>query len=267
MGVFSEDTAVEPAGAGRFRAEITDRWSVIGSAPNGGYLMAIAARAMAGVSSHPDPVTVTAHFLRPPAPGEATVETEVLKTGRRHTHVQARLLQDGTECVRLLGGFTDLVNLEGPTRVERTPPALPPVEQCEDPTADDDGFAPPILRRFEHRMRPGAMGWVQGRPTGKGEISGWSRFADREPIDPFGVLVVADAYPPAVFNSGSAVGWVPTVELTVQIRAYPAPGWLATRFVTDHITRGYLEEDGQIWDERGNLVALSRQLALLAQPR
>lgn len=268
MGAFSEDTAVAPLGDGRFTATVTDRWSVIGSAPNGGYLMAIAARAMAEVSAHPDPVTVTAHFLRPPTLGELVVETDVVKAGRRHTHLTARLLQDDRECVRLLAAFGDLETLDGPSRVDRQPPELPPVEGCFDPNAaDDGGFAPPILRRFDHRMPPGAMDWVAGRPSGRGEISGYCRWADGEAIDLFGLLVVADAYPPAVFNAGGIVGWTPTVEMTVQLRSRPAPGWLSTRFTTEHVTRGYLEEDGEVWDADGDVVALSRQLALVAQPR
>ncbi len=230
--------------------------------------MALAARAMAEVAAHPDPVTVTAHFLRPAAPGDLTVETTVLKSGRRHTHVSARLVQDGEECTRVLAGFADLGALDGPTRLDRRPPPLPPVDDCFDPNAaDDGGFAPPILRRFDHRMPPGSMDWVAGRPTGVGEISGYCRWADDEPMDPFGLLVVTDAYPPAVFNSGSIVGWTPTVEMTVQIRKRPAAGWLATRFATGHVTRGYLEEDGDVWDADGDVVALSRQLALVAQPR
>lgn len=263
MGAFSEDTAVTPLGDGRFTGTVTDRWSVIGEAPNGGYLMAIAARAMAAVSAHPDPVTVTAHFLRPPRPGPVTVETDVLKSGRRHTHVTARLVQDGRECVRLLAGFADLVAVDGPTRVDRRPPALPPVEAGFDPNLAEE--APPILRRFDHRMAPGSMDWIEGRPSGRGEISGYCRWADDGPVDVLGLLVVADAYPPAVFNTGSVVGWVPTVEMTVQIRKRPAPGWLATRFTTAHVTRGYLEEDGEVWDDRGDVVALSRQLALAAR--
>lgn len=271
---FATDTAVEAAGDGRYGATVTERWSVLGGgAPNGGYLMALAAHAMTLESGRPDPVTLTAHFLRPAAVGPATVVTEVVKAGRRHTTVQARLEQDGRECVRLLGAFTDLEAAEGPTRVDRPPPQLPPIGDCVDVNAEADagadagsgGFAPPILRRFDHRMPPGQMDWARGRPQGRGVFSGYARFADGEPMDTLGLLVLADAYPPAVFNAGGIVGWVPTVELTVQVRKRPADGWLTTRFTTEHVTRGYLEEDGVIFDADGDLVALSRQLALVAR--
>jgi acyl-CoA thioesterase len=53
------------------------------------------------------------------------------------------------------------------------------------------------------------------------------------------------------------------LELTTHVRARPAPGWLACSFATRFITGGFLEEDGEVWDATGRLVAQSRQLALL----
>lgn len=90
---------------------------------------------------------------------------------------------------------------------------------------------------------------------------------DGAAMDTLGVLVVADCYPPAVFDlDGASVGWVPTLELTVQIRRRPEPdGYLASRFTTTAVTDGYLEEDGDIRAADGSLVALSRQLALAAR--
>ena len=62
------------------------------------------------------------------------------------------------------------------------------------------------------------------------------------------------------------VGWVPTIELTVHLRARPAPGWILGQFTTQDMQDGRLIEDGALWDSRGTLVAQSRQLALLLDP-
>jgi len=58
---------------------------------------------------------------------------------------------------------------------------------------------------------------------------------------------------------------VPTVELTVHVRGIPAPGPLQCRFSTRFVQGDSFEEDGEVWDSAGRLVALSRQLALLAR--
>ena len=54
-----------------------------------------------------------------------------------------------------------------------------------------------------------------------------------------------------------------TLELTVHVRAHPAPGWLACRARTRYVMRGYHEEDFEMWDSTGALGAQSRQLAVL----
>jgi acyl-CoA thioesterase len=274
---FATDTAVEPLGEGRYRGVVDPGWAVIdGAAPNGGYLLALAARAMRDPLPHPDPVTVTAYFLAPAVPGELFVDVEVVRTGRRHATVAATITQGERELARLLGTFGDLSAADGPTRVDRQPPSLPPLDECAPITDQAEAAvrsgdktavpAPPILLRFDHRMPPELMGWTRGAPTGRGEIGGYVRWRDGAPMDPLGLLVVADCYPPAVFNAGiSTVGWVPTIELTVQVRKRPAPGFLASRFTTEAVTAGYLEEDGEVWDADGDLVVLSRQLALAAR--
>jgi acyl-CoA thioesterase len=93
-------------------------------------------------------------------------------------------------------------------------------------------------------------------------MGGWVRFADGRPPDLRALALMADSLPPSVFNLGAA-GWVPTLELTVHFRAKPAPGWLLVGFRTRFLINGYLEEDGEIWDSKGDLVAQSRQLARL----
>ncbi len=273
---FERDTAVRRVDEHRYLGTVDAGWAVIdGAAPNGGYLMALAARAMREGLSHPDPVTLTAHFLAPPQPGEVQIDVEVVRAGRRHSTVTAALRQDGRECTRLIGAFGDLGQATGFDRMDRRPRPLPPREQCVDATRlsaeqalANGAVPPPIFQRLEHRMPAGTMDWIVGRPTGRGETGGYVRWPDLAEMDTLGVLVVADCYPPAVFNlgGGAPVGWVPTIELTVQVRKRPAPGWLSTWFTTEAVTAGYLEEDGEVWDADGELVALSRQLALAPRP-
>ena len=75
--------------------------------------------------------------------------------------------------------------------------------------------------------------------------------------------MLVDAAAPAVMELGVAGSL--TAELTVHLRARPAPGWLACRVETRHVVEGFHEEDFEIWDSEGNLVAQARQLALLAE--
>jgi len=263
---FDRDTAVERLGVERFAGEVRAGWRVFGDrAPNGGYLLALGARAMALRADRPDPVSVTAHFLAPPDLGPIEVTTELVRGGGRHVTVAARLLQEGRECVRLLGTFSDLTRADGPTRVLRTPPPLPPRETVPVVTLPRED-TPEIFARLEHRMPTSLTGWTRGAPSGEGIHGGWCRWPDADAFDTLGLLFVADAYPPAVFDLGDHFGWAPTIELTVQVRARPAAGWLATRFASRALTDGYFEEDGDLWDEAGRLVALSRQLALVHRP-
>jgi hypothetical protein len=79
------------------------------------------------------------------------------------------------------------------------------------------------------------------------------------------LLLIADAFPPPVFQVMTAAGWVPTVELTVHVRATPAPGPLRCVFTAHVVQGGMFEEDGEIWDSNDTLVAQSRQIGLVSK--
>jgi hypothetical protein len=66
-----------------------------------------------------------------------------------------------------------------------------------------------------------------------------------------------------VFNIDIAAGWVPTLEYTVHVRGVPAPGPVRVLMRSRFVQSGAFEEDGEIWDSAGRLVALSRQFGLL----
>lgn len=259
MGEFLDATRVTRTDDGRYETEIAPGWDIAGNA-NGGYLMALAVRAAADAVGRP-PLSVTAHYLAPGRPGPAEVLVDVHRDGRRTATAGAVLRGAGGDVLRVLGTFAELRE-EGPAVVDAAPPELPPIEACEriSPPAEQSGFG----ERIDMVVHPDDACFRAGTPRGVAEFRGWFEFADRQPIDAFGLLVAADAFPPVIFNRGEfPISWAPTLELTVHLRGVPAPGPLRCRFSSRFMQAGMFEEDGEIWDANGTLVAQSRQLALI----
>ena len=256
-----ESVSAVTATAQHYDADIVPGWDILGNA-NGGYLMALGARAMAD-ASRPHPVSVTAHFLSPGKAGPITIHPEILKAGRSFSTVRATVKSPDKTLIELLGSFGEVENVDGAVRVDAQPPELPAPEDCVLIVPHERGFPPPLMGQVEMRLHPDDASLFEGRPSGEPLVRGWVRFKEDEPVDAFGLILIADAFPPTVFNANLPVAWVPTLEMTTQIRGIPEPGWLRCKFSTRFITGGVLEEDGEIWDKSGRLVALSRQLALM----
>jgi acyl-CoA thioesterase len=260
---IDEATAVSAAGEGIWKAEVQPDFDIFG-VTNGGYLMAIGARAMSESAAGRLPVSVTAYFLRPVTAGPIEVAVSEMKTGRTFSTMGATI-GAGSDSLTMLGSLIEPAQWAGEdVYVAGAPPDLPPPDDCPQAVPAKDGpIPPPLLAHFEERIHPDDVGPMEGRPSGVARVRGWFRLHDGEPIDVFTLLLVADAFPPAVFNADLPLAWTPTLEMTTQVRAMPADGWLRCQFTTRFVSGGLLEEDGEIWDGTGRLVALSRQLALV----
>jgi acyl-CoA thioesterase len=258
--VFDADTAVQFDGDGRYTATLTDRWTALGGTPNGGYMLAVALRALQADMPFPDPLVTSAHFLRPGLIGPAEIRTQVVRAGRRVATGEASLIQEGREIVRLLATFGDLDQADGRTLVHAEPPNLPAPEHT--PNMLNGGSLPgvSITEQLEYRAAT-LPGWVKGAPGGEPGFEFWMRFRDGRDPDPLALAALVDGAAPAVLDVGAPGS--ATMELTVHVRARPTPGWLACRNETRHVIGGFHEEDFEIWDSAGNLVAQSRQFALL----
>ena len=262
---FDADTAVERISDGVYAADIRERWNV-GDKPNGGYLLAIAVRAAAQQLRHPDPLSVTGHYLRAPEPGPVTLHVETVREGRAISTASVSLRQHGREVVRVLGSFRLTDDGGADSHYFAPPPELPPVsEGVPGSSRGPGGMHVAIVDRFDYRFDPATIGWAMGRPSGNATIRGWIRFADGRDVDPTALTVIVDAMPPPVFDLGAA-GWVPTLELTLHVRQRPAPGWLKMVASTRFITGSDLEEDVEVWDSTDRLVAQARQIARLTAP-
>ncbi|HVC71070.1 MAG TPA: thioesterase family protein [Acidimicrobiales bacterium] len=250
--------------------DLDDSWS-IGGFMNGGYLLATMCLAGSTATSRPEPLAVTATYLSPPVGGPAEISVEVAKKGRQSTVAEIVLHQDGLQHVRATVILGDLDDYRGPN-LEFPTPSIPHLEQCV-PIGDGPGpngiALPEIFQHFDVRLAPG-LGWLNGerpRPSSDraARIDGWTRFTDGREPDPTSLMLFADAFPPAVLDLFPA-SWVPTLQYSVYVRARPQPGWLQGTFRTRSMVGGLLEEDGELFDSSGRLVALSRQLALLRPP-
>ncbi len=261
---FDFDTAVTGSGPS-FNATISDRWAVGEGLVNGGYALSVCLRALEQVLGKPDPLVVSAFFQRRVTPGPAEVQVDTGRSGRRLATGEARLLQGGRELVRVVASFAALSPASGPTWGPGGAPALPPPQDCLDlfsgEVAGESGLvAPGIAGRLECRT-PRLPGWRQGSPSGQARAEFWMRLAGDRPADTMMLPGLVDMAVPAVFELGHYA--TTTIELSVHVRARPAPGWLACRVSTSYLIEGYHEEDFEIWDSTGQLVAQSRQLALL----
>lgn len=269
---FDTDTAVTALGNGRYAVTVTDRWGLLGPGggfANGGYALALCLRAAQGEAAHPDPVAVSATYLSRVRFGPAEVLVEPIRSGRRLSAVGARLVQAGTERVRVVASFADLGGSSGRTEIRNTAPDLPPPEACLGiaSRAEVPGFT--LADRLEYRYAQ-LPGWRTGAPAGTLTDEFWMRFtpdpeAGERHADPLALAALVDMAAPPVIDLGESGST--TIELSVHVRGLPAPGWLACRASTRHVIDGFHDEDFEIWDSRGRLVAQSRQLALLPSHR
>lgn len=262
---FDTQIAVTPQD-GSYAADLSEGWSV-GGGLNGGYLLAVIGNAVRHtLPDKPDPIAVSAYYLSASAPGAATVAVDVRRDGGSVATAAADLSQGGVARITTLATFGDLGRLGDDVRTTAEEPPMPPPDECVPNT-----MAPPEVRaiaplmdRFDMRFHPDHIGWAVGEPSGNGVLSAWFRLVDAREPDPISLLMVVDALPPVTFDLGMP-GWAPTLELTVHVRARPAPGWLKVRHATRNLAGGMFEEDCEVWDSAGRLVAQSRQLA--RQPR
>ncbi len=263
MSRFDRDTQVTSLGGGAFAATVDRGWWVA-RGPNGGFIAALLVRALEAAVADPARQlrSLTVHYTRPPVEGPARIETQVERAGRSLTTLSARLLQGGELQALALAAFSkprQTAELHHAVMPEVAPPeAIPRRAEAR----------VPIHERYEQRWAIGPR-YFEGARGREALTGGWIRLAEgSRPLDGALLAAYADAWPPSVFASSElpmALGGVPTVDLTVHVRA-PLPladDFVLVAFRTREVTDGFLEEDGEIWSRDGRLLAHSRQLGVL----
>jgi acyl-CoA thioesterase len=261
MYLFDKDILLEQKGEFDFEGIVSPNWS-INANPNGGYLTAFLAAAMQKKSDKKWPVIVTANFFgKCETEKKSKVVVESISAGYSLNRYQASLIQDGVERTR---AWATLMNEsscdQSAKRYEKDAPEMPAREECF--------LFPhvPAYTLYDHMdvlLAPSCAGWIKGESnlSPVSEQKGWIKFKDDRPWDALSLLLIADSFPPPVLASHGIVAWVPTIEYSVSIRDIPDTAWIKALFRSHYLTCDIVEEDGELWDENGKLLAISRQIA------
>jgi acyl-Coa thioesterase superfamily protein/acyl-CoA thioesterase superfamily protein len=264
---FEEATAVVRRSPGSYDVELVPEYAVMGVKPNGGYMLACLGRAALDAareagSAHAHVVAAGAQYLASPDVGPARIDTEVLRVGRMATQVEVTLSSGDGVAVRAKFTLGTLPPADEPWWGGVAPVVLPPIDECEETRLSDANRGTTIAFDPATSVRFTPDGPVA---KGEGEIRAWFRNDDQDQLDTLNLLYVADALPPATFGIVFN-GWVPTLDITVYLRAIPAPGPLRLRFRAQMIQHGFADEICEGWDSAGRLVLQSTQLAALRLP-
>jgi hypothetical protein len=124
------------------------------------------------------------------------------------------------------------------------------------------GSTPAFIQQLNMSVHPDHAWWDRDVSTDSAEAR-CSAYLELEGgiADTFVLSYLADILPPVVQNKYGSLGWIPTLTLTCNIRQLPQTNLLFIDGIAKDISNGYFEQDCNVWDMDGNLVATSRQLA------
>ncbi len=256
-----------------FQIDVHPDWTV-GDKPNGGYLLTLLGKAARTVARGDDPkstlevVATSITYLGAPDLAPALIKTTVLRRGRTTVHVRAVLQQAEADLVDAVCVVSALHAASSPRYTDVPLPQVPPPEDCLRLAPQmPGGVRVGMLLTTELRLDPATLPLFDPAATvpPRAELQGWTRFADGRPTDALSLLYFVDAIPPATMPIGS-LGWVPTLQMSVYVRALPQTEWLRIKLDAHVVADQMVDETCTMWDADGHVVAQATQLARLRFP-
>jgi acyl-CoA thioesterase len=241
---------------GRLAARTDPRfWNQIG--PFGGWLAGTALAAMRReVEPSFKPRSFSAQFFGSFAAGEIELDVRVLRRQRTVVAVQVELSQDGQAGVSAQALFgSDRAGQ--PALGDPAPPELATPGQLSR-WHGLDAFAS-FTRQFDYRPALGVP-FAGGQQRDSG---GWLRLIDDEGWSAEHLLLLADAWCPALWAAVPAPVPVSTLSMNVLFHgeppAAPPHRFLAAHHHTHSVAEGYGDERGALWWPDGRLAVLAQQ--------
>mgnify|MGYP000009859751 FL=1 len=239
----------------------------VGNTPHGGYLLALMNKAITSVLPHPCVINSNIYYLDRTEPEQAELHVEVIRTSRGTSMGQVKLIQNKKLTCLLSALCSDFEYMKGYSGLSTSLPQIMdsfPKEDFKIMNYENFklGSTPSFIQQLDMSVHPDHAWWdreisndmAEARCSAYLELQGGV-------ADTFVLSYLADILPPVVQNKYGPLGWVPTLTLTCNIRQLPQTNQLFIDGLAKDISNGYFEQDCNIWDMNGNLVATSRQLA------
>jgi acyl-CoA thioesterase len=232
-----------------------------GRAGYGGLVGALALKAMrARVPVERKVRSLLLAFVGPVGPGPFSIQTRTLRTGKSVTTAEARVIQEGAVCCTAVGSFGG----DRASVVQLAPgehPAMPgPDEAFELPYIE--GMTPAFTRHFTYRW---ALGDLPFSGQGGRELGGWIQFRENtDCLSEEWLVALADAWPVPVLALLTEPAPISTLTwelgfVHLDRDTCTVNDWWSFHTTVESAERGYVHEQGAIWDPEGRLAAYSRQ--------
>ena len=239
----------------------------VGNTPHGGYLLALMNKAMTSVLPHPSAINSNVYYLDRTEPEPAELHVEVLRTSRGSSMGQVKLIQNKKLTCLYSSLCSDFQYMKGYSGLGTTlPEIMNSVPEKDFKVMNYENFkvgsTPSFIQQLEMSVHPDHAWWDRSISNDVAEARCSAYLELKGGIaDAYVLSYLADILPPVVQNKYGALGWIPTLALTCNIRQLPKTNRLFIDGLAKDISNGYFEQDCYIWDMDGNLVATSRQLA------
>lgn len=252
MSTFDQTTAVV-----QDRATIHPTWAQ-GRAAFGGVGAALALRAAESLSEGRPLRAVQLSFNGPLAPGEASVQAKLLRTGRSATQVQAEVYSGELAAISLLATYGEprstAVQFAAPSA-----PAGPGPDDCfEMPYME--GITPTFTQHFQYRWANQNLPFSGSKEA---RTDGYVRFRQPTAPDAAALLALIDAWPATVLGLMTSPAPASTMTWMVTLHGLPSAdpeAWYRYVATTTAAGGGYADVDARLFGPSGELLASSRQL-------
>lgn len=207
-------------------------------------------------------LSFTLSFVAPlEADVDFTTSTSILRAGKNAVQIESRILQNEQTVAVALASFGLLRDSSILVNAIAAPTAAAPETLQQLPYVPN--VVPEFTRHLEYRWAFGALPFSGSTSR---EMGGWVRLPDesensQSDLDLARLIMLIDAWPPATLPLLSKPAPASSMTWTVSF-AQPLPEvseWLLYRAEIDHAASGYGQIRSHIWNQAGELLALSSQ--------